>query len=838
MHSGISLLVYLFSLMALGVPVALVSIRLSPVSIQHLLTVMKAQAVVASPLLISKVERAFGTSSFVYGMGATKVLAAAGFENFLPPQGNDDAIPVDIDIGEPGHYVSESDRNVLILHTSGTTGLPSLVYQSHKMLLGYASCHRRTGTEDVQGLNLSMLPLYHGFGLVVACLALGVGKPVLLPPPNRIPTAISTIELVRSFGPKSLTTVPVILEGISKLPGGEGVAPLLALQYVAYGGGPLDHEVGDHLSKQGIKLLSHFGSTETGPLSPFMVPPSGRSWRYWPLRSDIDIEVEAVDSGAEGLPGERQLYKFSVTPFGWDRPFALQDWFAKDKSSAMYEAVARQDDLIVLSNGYKVQPMILESVICKVDLVGAALVFGEGRSELGVLIEPARPPENISGFKRVLWPAIQDACRQMDDHSRLSSLARIVVLGPGQSLPRSDKGSVLRREAYRCFKQEIQKSYSDALDTEAQPVFKLGENSLENTLREIIRSELGNGSQLNPDDDFAGWGINSMQAALIRKSLIRRLGGSSDLLPASQITTDLVYRNTTIKGLARALRTRQQASGRVDEEDSKIEAFVQRFSLLRDNRDLVILLTGSTGSLGSWVLSHLVARPEVARVICIVRSRPGQSQHLLRRQVEAVERSGATMLPHLWSKIALVEAGQEADPAGKRLGLSDEDYKTLCSRVTHILHAAWPMNFQMPLESFESQFAILQGLLQLARDIHSTRPSIRPRLLFTSSVAVVGNYEEVHGIRTVPEQRVTDNRCSIDLGYSRAKLVCEHILASAADTWHSEMEVSCVRVGQLSGAETNGYWNEKEHFPLMVKLSQTIHAFPRLHGVRFLLPGW
>ena len=85
MHSGISLLVYLFSLMALGVPVALVSIRLSPVSIQHLLTVMKAQAVVASPLLISKVERAFGTSSFVYGMGATKVLAAADFENFLPP---------------------------------------------------------------------------------------------------------------------------------------------------------------------------------------------------------------------------------------------------------------------------------------------------------------------------------------------------------------------------------------------------------------------------------------------------------------------------------------------------------------------------------------------------------------------------------------------------------------------------------------------------------------------------------------------------------------------------------------------------------------------------------
>lgn len=672
---------------------------------------------------------------------------------------------------------------------------------------------------------------------MVACLALGIGKPVLLPPPNRISTAFSAIELVRSFKPKSLTTVPIILEGISKLPRDEGVTPLLGLQYVAYGGGPLDQEVGDYLSRQGIKLLSHFGSTETGPLSPFMVPTSGRSWCYWPLRSDIDIEVEEADSGARRPPSEKQLYKFSVTPFGWDRPFALQDWFAKDESSAVYKAVARQDDLIVLSNGYKVQPVILESAICKIDLVGAAVVFGEGRSEIGVLIEPDRPPEDISGLRRVLWPAIQDACRQMDDHSQLSSLARIVVLGPGQSLPRSDKGSVLRREAYRCFRQEIQKSYSDALDTEAQPVFKLGEDSLENALREVIRSELGNESQLNLDDEFARWGIDSVQAARMRNSLIQRLGGNPDLLPSRKISTDLVYRNTTIKGLARALRTPQQASGCFDDEEPKMDAYVQRFSLPRANHEIVILLTGSTGSLGSWVLSSLVARPEVSRVICIVRSRPGQSEDSFRRQIQAAERSGSTILPDLWSKIALVEADQEASSVGKTLGLSDGDYKTLRGRVTHILHAAWPMNFQLPLESFEGQFASLQGLLQLARHIHSARPSVRPRLLFTSSVAVVGNYGQVHGIDRVPEQRVTDNRCSINLGYSRAKLVCEHILANAADTWPSEMEVSCVRIGQLSGAETNGYWNEKEHFPRMVKLSQMMHAFPRLHGVRSLLSG-
>ena len=108
-------------------------------------------------------------------------------------------------------------------------------------------------------------------------MVLGIRKLVLLLLPDREPIAILTIELVRRFKPKSLIAVPIILERISKLPRGEGVAPLLALQYVTYSSSPLDHEVGDQLSKYSIKLLSHFGLTEMGPLSPFMVLPSSHS---------------------------------------------------------------------------------------------------------------------------------------------------------------------------------------------------------------------------------------------------------------------------------------------------------------------------------------------------------------------------------------------------------------------------------------------------------------------------------------------------------------------------------------------------------------------------------
>jgi acyl-coenzyme A synthetase/AMP-(fatty) acid ligase len=61
----------------------------------------------------------------------------------------------------PEHYVDEQDRNVLILHSSGTTGLPKAIFQPHKYLLGYACCHIRTDEEDMAALNMSTLPLYH-----------------------------------------------------------------------------------------------------------------------------------------------------------------------------------------------------------------------------------------------------------------------------------------------------------------------------------------------------------------------------------------------------------------------------------------------------------------------------------------------------------------------------------------------------------------------------------------------------------------------------------------------------------------------------------------------------
>lgn len=161
LDSDIGLVIHLFSLLSLGVPAILLSPRLNPASVQHLLTTLKAQAVITSPRHVGSVKAAFESTSLEYGRGGTKIQVATPFEDYLYERGQHKAIPADATICGPRHFLNDSDRNVIILHTSGTTGLPKPIHQPHKMLLGYACCHRPTHIEDVEGLNLSMLPLYH-----------------------------------------------------------------------------------------------------------------------------------------------------------------------------------------------------------------------------------------------------------------------------------------------------------------------------------------------------------------------------------------------------------------------------------------------------------------------------------------------------------------------------------------------------------------------------------------------------------------------------------------------------------------------------------------------------
>ncbi|KAL8766520.1 MAG: hypothetical protein Q9209_006736 [Squamulea sp. 1 TL-2023] len=155
MGSDITLLIYLLALMRLGIPVALFSARLSPYAIAHLIE--KVQ--ISSLVITSHTSRSGKEAINIVesrGYGAVLCVPSAPLEYFVEnKQGLHDGVP------PVAPVIDEFDRNAIILHSSGSTGLPKPIYHAHKYLLNYATCHKFQLEEDTSQVCTSTLPLFH-----------------------------------------------------------------------------------------------------------------------------------------------------------------------------------------------------------------------------------------------------------------------------------------------------------------------------------------------------------------------------------------------------------------------------------------------------------------------------------------------------------------------------------------------------------------------------------------------------------------------------------------------------------------------------------------------------
>ncbi|KAK2749609.1 putative NRPS-like protein biosynthetic cluster [Myotisia sp. PD_48] len=851
MESDIGLLVHLLALMGLGVPVVLLSARLSPIAVHHLLDRTNTGAIVLAPRLQNTVRESLALFPDDKIKPAQHV--NVHYETFL--------LSVDgyghagKKICHPNHYVNETDTSVLILHSSGTTGLPKPISQPHRWFLAFTANYQFNGADEAQGSLLTTLPLYHAAGLVAPSLAMGAGKTVVLPPSSTVSTGTSTLALLGLTKAKSLMTVPSILEEITLLPGNQGVLLLQSLQFVAFGGGRLKPSIGQKLNEDGVKLLNHYGSTETGSLSIVFVPGTDYDWRYFRLRKDIKLTIEP----AESVFGSSQHYKLVTWPFGWNKPFEIQDQLVSDPGipPTDFRTVGRNDDLIVLATGKKVFPGPLESMLSETANVKAAIAFGDGQFELGVIVEPSVPVllGEVEEFKSAIWPVIMAAGDRMDAHARITSKDSIVVAVHGKLLPRSDKGSIMRREAYTIFESEIAEAYIRLDNPEANEFApRLSLNNLEQDLKQLIETELN--WKIPPDqwditDDLFELGMDSLQALRLRRLLIRSLSATEESTSwAEYISRGFVYLHPSVAELARALRHEQVPSGIVRGRDELIDQLVSQFSLPAhdlptkiqvqphrniDGHGIVVLLTGSTGSLGSHVLSYLACLEEVTRVVCLnrVHVEESSSNNAYTRQLQSLRTRGIAIPTRSWQKIVIFETNMSAP----LFGLDEAEYTTLSQSVTHILHCAWPMDFKRQVSSFKTQFQTIQNFLLFCREIHMAQPSIKPVISFVSSIAVVGRYPDVYGERIVPEEPVIDTKSTNPFGYAEAKLVCERILENAAARYSDEITVKCVRCGQITGSKQNSVWNITEYFPALVKSAQMVGVLPSIEGTVSWLPA-
>lgn len=247
----------------------------------------------------------------------------------------------------------------------------------------------------------------------------------------------------------------------------------------------------------------------------------------------------------------------------------------------------------------------------------------------------------------------------------------------------------------------------------------------------------------------------------------------------------------------------------------------------------VVLVTGASGSLGGHVVLHLAQRADVKTVVCLNRENKAEPYA---RQHKALRDKGIRLPEALAHKLLVLQA----DTSRPQLGLSPADHDRLAGCVTHIVHSAWPMSAKRSLPGFESQFQVLRNLADLAAAAVGRRPAGFPvSVQMVSSVGVVGRYRlgdpAAPARIMVPEERV-GIECVLPNGYGDAKWGCERMLDATLHRFPSRFRTMAVRLGQIAGSKTSGYWNPMEHFGFLVKSSQTLNALPDVDGDVFWTP--
>ncbi|KAK7053490.1 hypothetical protein VNI00_004116 [Paramarasmius palmivorus] len=852
--SDVTIFIFMAALLRIGTPVLCLSARLTPVAVAHLLKATSASTILYSAQVSRIIQELQADSDSELKVNFQLALGYDAFMDAQHPELSELTIP------EPYVYTVRHELGAVVMHSSGTTGLPKPIYHAPAYILGYAACHELAEPSERFGYNVSTLPLYHGFGLLAPTLALSIGLPFVLPPATMIPTARTTLATLKAAKAQSMLSVPSILEDILNSSDPDAMTVLKSLDFIAIGGAPMKESVAEQLVAQGVKLLNHWGATEIGAIAVVQRPPADYDWHYLIPRRDLGLEVVPVDPSDPNTS-----YRLIGHPQGWSGAFHVQDLLVRNPDApSQLRIMGRADDLIVLATGEKVRPTGLERAVSEHPSVKDALVFGVGQPALGLLIElHDTTKESVEEVMESLTPYLERGNALTDAHGKVTPNMIIFTKGSDKPLKRTDKGSLARKESYAAFDEEIKACYERAELADAEPFPTNDETALRSAVRNLVVNcattaavDFSDGSK-NDSLDFFEVGMDSLQATRLRR-MIQSALIATQLATKPVLPSDFCFQNSSITKLTAAVSgilsgisledaaadrdtKRVQAMhdmvAKYTEELKSYAALAQstRNAQPREVEGKVVLLTGSTGSLGCMLLEKLSGDPSVQKLFCLNRPRAGGAAAAKAYQMSAIKKRGAVVKDENWSKVVFLEATTGAD----NLGLDDSQYQQLLE-VTHIIHNAWPVDFNRNLSSFEPHVKAVSNLAKLCLQTSVGRPK---RILFASSIAVVGNYPTLNAdddyCWDIPET-VIDARATDDFGYPEAKWVCEMVL-EAANTLYGAgdkplLRGSSVRIGQMTGPEGIGAWNESEHFPIICKTSQLVKALPALSGSLSWMP--
>ncbi|EFI26844.1 ICS [Coprinopsis cinerea okayama7 len=558
------------------------------------------------------------------------------------------------------------------------------------------------------------------------------------------------------------------------------VRQLRELMGVIYGGGPLNKEVGDSLVSEGIAVYPLYGRNS--------------DWEYFRFASNTTVEMVPSGDGYFEfvmLCNSYNSLRVTNTTIRGRPAYATSDLFEKHPSKPGY---------------WKVYGRFLDSVA----------------------------------------PTVQRVNAVVPRHSRILR-DMILVSDPGKPFQYTAKGTPRRQIILKDYQAEVASLYKGQKSSpnfDREPAETWDFQSILELVRFVVRKAV-DAEILNDDSDLFQHGLDSFHATCVRHALLHNLP-SLEQIEHDHAIENFVYRYPTITKLAvflahsisgsdtpmsaasveskvGAMKAMVKVHGRDFLAPAKVCSCVSSSQML-DDEARVVLITGTTGTLGSHLLLELNQDPRIQTIYALNRGRRGGKAALVAQQIAVLsdmDIDGQALLTS--ERIVLLEA----DLSATRFGLSPETFEQMKRSVTHIVHNAWPVHFNLSLESFEPSIRDLRCLI----DFVLASPRVdKPKFIFTSTIGVFRG-SSTHGEfleESIPPQ------VAVGMGYTESKWVAEEIILEAVRT--ANLPALVVRVGQLTSSNGN-IWKVGEWFPTLVQGSVLLGCLPQLVGTISWLPA-
>lgn len=347
------------------------------------------------------------------------------------------------DIPESEPELPPSPDVASLVYTSGTTGPPKGVIQSHRNHLANLRQAAQTGLFAPDGDIFLFLPLAHSFARLIGYIGFltptVVKFPAVVDPRSSALNAPSILRDLREEGAQVVPMVPRILEklmnGVQEKLRGSGLAAkilaaavqsqlhmfearrdkrqpepkqmLLAMltkpvsrklkrqlfgdrfRHVVSGGAKLPVSVNEFFSSLGITIFEGYGLTETCVATNVNRLERNKIGSVGPCLPDVEIRIaedgEILFRGpniARGYFGREAATKAAWDNEGW---FHTGDLGRLDEDGFLY-ITGRKKELIVTSGGKKISPLMIEEKLSASPFISSAILVGDAKPYCSALI--------------------------------------------------------------------------------------------------------------------------------------------------------------------------------------------------------------------------------------------------------------------------------------------------------------------------------------------------------------------------------------------------------------------------------------------------------------------